>query len=83
MMSLSSTGPHQPNKFNFPKREYGKKNVVRRSFHPSWFSKWPWLHYVEEQDTVACYTCAKASLEKKLDWSTNADAAFITRSGFL
>ena len=28
---------------------------------------------------VVCYICAKASLEKKLDWSTNADAAFITR----
>ena len=45
--------PHQPRGFPFPKREY---NVAKRSFQPSWFDKWPWLHYCEENDSVVCHT---------------------------
>eukprot|EP00731_Ephydatia_muelleri_P007654 Em0003g1902a len=37
--------PHQPRVFHFPKREFGKKSAVRRSFQTAWFDKWPWLHY--------------------------------------
>ena len=34
--------PHQPNcTFNFPKRSFGKANVVKRSFQHIWFQKWP------------------------------------------
>ena len=58
--------PHQPRAFHFPKREFGKKSAVRRSFQTAWFDKWPWLHYREENDSVSCYTCLKAKLEKKL-----------------
>ena len=54
---------HQPLTFPFPKREFGKKVVSRRSFQILWFSKWSWLHYVE--DVVLCYTCAHAYSEKK------------------
>ena len=68
--------PHQPRAFHFPKREFGKKSAVRRSFQTAWFDKWPWLHYREENDSVSCYTCLKAKLEKKLSWAANADAAF-------
>ena len=32
--------PHQPRHFKFPKREFGKKNPVERSFQSSWFDKW-------------------------------------------
>ena len=49
---------------------------MRRSFQTAWFDKWPWLHYREENDSVSCYTCLKAKLEKKLSWAANADAAF-------
>ena len=27
-----SAEPHQPKRFNFPKREFGKKSIVKRSF---------------------------------------------------
>ena len=73
---------HQPREFSFPKREFGKTKVLKRSFQPSWFDKWPWLHYIESDDSVLCYTCAKASLQKKLQWSSSADMAFISR-GFV
>ena len=38
--------PHQPRSFNFPRREFGKKRVIKRSFNPSWFDRYKWLHYV-------------------------------------
>ena len=44
--------PHQPRVFHFPKREFGKKSAVRRSFQTAWFDKWPWLHYREENDVL-------------------------------
>ena len=47
--------PHQPFTFPFPKREFGKKVVCKRSFQVSWFSEWSWLHYVEDKDVVLCY----------------------------
>ena len=56
--------PHQPRAFHFPKREFGKKSAVRRSFQTAWFDKWPWLHYREEDDSVSCYTCLKAKFDQ-------------------
>ena len=53
---------HQPRTFVFPKRNFGKKVVVSRSFQTSCFDKWPWLHYIENDDAVVCFTCAQASL---------------------
>ena len=73
--------PHQPRHFKFPKREFGKKNPVKRSFQSSWFDKWSWLHYLEDQDIVLCFTCARAHAENKLQWSSNADFAFV-KKGF-
>ena len=58
--------PHQPRGFPFPKREYGKTNVAKRSFRHSWFDKWPWLHYCEENDSVVYHTCLLAKSEKML-----------------
>ena len=58
--------PHQPRNFKFPKRSFGKKTVVQRAFQSQWFSRWKWLHYVEESDAVFCYTCVKAYSENKL-----------------
>ena len=70
---------HQPRTFEFPKRSFGKKVVVNRSFQPSWFEKWPWLHYIENDDAVVCFTCAGANRQKKLQWSSNSDLAFISK----
>ena len=88
-MSKSGTAPsnlpaeaHQPKKFKFPKRSFGKKTVVYRSFQSSWFEKWPWLHYIENDDAVTCITCAQASAQKKLQWSSNLDLAFVSK-GFM
>ena len=53
--STVSDKPHQPADFDFPKREFGIKTVVRRSFQPSWFKTWTWLHYDEQSDTCYCY----------------------------
>ena len=55
--------------------------VVKQSFQPSWYDKWPWLHYREDSDSVLCFTCMNANSENKLHWSLNAKSAFIT-AGF-
>ena len=73
-----SAEPHQPRHFNFPKREFGKKSIVKRSFQADWFLKWPWLHYREDNDTVFCHTCVKAFKKMKMSFRS-AEDAFISR----
>ena len=58
---------------------FGKKTVVNRSFQSVWFNKYPWLHYIENDDAVLCITCAQASAQKKLQWSSSSDLAFISK----
>lgn len=38
---------NQPFDFNFPKRSFGKKSPVLRSFQAHWFKNYSWLHYDE------------------------------------
>ena len=45
--------PNQPSSFTFPKRKIGEKHPVYRSFQPSWFRKYPWLHYDQVNDKAA------------------------------
>ena len=70
---------HPPISFQYPKREFGKKQVVKRSFQPAWFKHWGWLHYDEEQDLAFCHTCVKAYNEKKFTTSHNLDPSFLSR----
>ena len=37
--------PNQPIAYSFPKRPFGKAEVVHRAFQSSWFNRWSWLHY--------------------------------------
>ena len=74
-----SEGPHQPGpEFKFPKRTFGKKTVVQRSFQHTWFSRWPFLDYREDDNTVFCYICRRMFLEKKNKICTKADPAFVS-----
>ena len=41
-----SEEPHQPKAINFPKRSFGKKNPVIRSFQQEWFTKFPFLQFL-------------------------------------
>ena len=38
----------KPLSIRFPKGSFGKKRTVERSFQPSWFANWPFLHYDEQ-----------------------------------
>ena len=49
--SLPAT-PHQPQSFSYPKRAFGKKTIVSRSFQTQWYRSWSWLHNVEANDSV-------------------------------
>ncbi|KAJ8019527.1 hypothetical protein HOLleu_41161 [Holothuria leucospilota] len=67
-------GPHQPFEFNFAARIYGKQN---RAFQTHWFRSFPWLHYLEINDSVLCYTCITADKQKKLINARNSEKAFL------
>ena len=70
---------HPPLSYNFPKRPFGKKNVVYRSCHAEWFRSWSWLHYEEEKDAVVCHVCTTAMKEGKIK-SGSAEPAFVSCS---
>ena len=73
---------HPPSKFVFPKREFGKKQIMKRSCQASWFSTWPWLHYQTHNpdDVVFCHVCVSALKSKRMERSKD-DLAF-TSNGF-
>ena len=74
-----SDSPHQPGPdFNFPKRSFGIKKSVHRSFQHSWFNKWKFLHYREDTDTVFCHTCLRMFKEKKDKTASKASSAFVS-----
>ena len=68
--------PHQPRQFRFPKREFGKKTIVKRSFQTSWFDRFAWLHYDEAKDAAFCHVCCSASSQKRLKTS-HKESAFL------
>lgn len=57
---------HQPSDFTFPKCSFGKTSVMWRSFQPSWFKQWPFLHYNEANDQV--FSTNKYTLVLGLEW---------------
>ena len=73
---------HPSSKYVFPKREFGKKQIVKRSCQVAWFSTWPWLHYQanDPDDVVFCHVCVSALKSKKMERS-RGDLAF-TSKGF-
>ena len=75
--------PHQPlaKEFAFPQREFGQLKVVKRSFQPQWYSRWPWLHYLEGRDLAFCHTCVLAYQRNHLQSASLLEQSFIS-SGF-
>ena len=58
---------HQPNPFHFPQHEFGRPpHVTKQSFQSSWFAKWKWLYYNEEEDAAYYLYCTKAYQQNKL-----------------
>ena len=71
--------PNQTKSFTFPKRTFTVKKLIYRSFQPSWFKKWPCLHYNQVNDEVFCFTCLKVSMMGILlsGAYSRSDAAFV------
>ena len=74
--------PNQPRRYQFPKRPFGKKNVVYRSFQPAWFDRWQWLHYDSLRDLAFCFTCVKAIKTGKMKLSGNMKDSSLIFNGF-
>ena len=45
--------PNQTTLFTFPKRAFGLKILIYRSFQSSWFKKWPWLYSNQVNDKAS------------------------------
>ena len=73
--------PYQSITFHFPQREFGQKTVNKRSFQAKWFSKWPWLHYNEDNDSVYCFHCIRVYSQNKLLGLSNLEKTYIS-TGF-
>ena len=64
----------------YPNLAFGNSRVVYRSFLPSWYDKYQWLHWDAKRERVFCHTCVRAS-KSKLLFNSKTDPAFIT-TGF-
>ena len=60
LLKLPEKAFHPDKSFDFPSREFGKKNVKTRSCQASYFSSWPWLTYDLEKDVIFCHLCVKS-----------------------
>ena len=69
---------HPGSNFNFPKREFGKKQIVKRCCQLAWFGKWKWLHYSEQDDVVFCHVCVTALRSKRMKMN-RGDTAFVSK----
>ena len=75
----ASDKPHQPVNVKFAKHSFRQKNVVLRSFQPSWFSQWTFLHYDEAKDLMFCCTCMSAFKLKRMRGNRNTNLAFVSK----
>ena len=65
---------------SYPKRKFGKKSPVFRSFQSSWYKRWAWVHYDQAMDVAFCFTCLKAKRNGILKCSVSkADEAILSR----
>ena len=72
--------PYHTMGLTFPKRSFGEKNPVLRSFQAAWFMTWSFLHYDEGKDLAYCHICVKGFKQRKMKSSTRADPAFVSFS---
>ena len=62
---------NQP-KVNFLKHTFGRQ---QRGFSASWYQHHPWVHYLQEEDSLLCFYCATA-IQRKLPMTGYYDKTF-------
>lgn len=76
---------HPPPDFKFPTKQLGKGNFKknRKCMH-SWFTKWNFLHYDINKNSLFCYPCSKVYQQKLLppDMLKKLERTFICGEGF-
>lgn len=51
--------------------------MAKHSFQSKWFKTWKWLHYIESEDVVFCYTCDKAVNGKGMEASETSSESHL------
>ena len=73
---LIPSEPNQP-KLHFLKHMFGRQ---KRGFSATWYQHYPWLHYLQEEDSVLCFYCA-TTIQRKIPLTGYTDKTF-TETGF-
>ena len=69
---LIPSKPNQP-KLNFPKSMFGNQ---KRAFSATWYQRYPWLHYLQQEDSVLCFYCA-AAVQRRMPLTGYTDKTYI------
>ena len=72
---------NQPQDRVFPTKTYGQKNPKKRSMHAFYFSKWPFLHWDEQSQSVFCLPCHNVHALGMNILARKGEQAFVS-SGF-
>ena len=78
VFKISYDSPNQPQNFDFPRT--GPKGH-ERSFQPTWFKSFPWLHD-ERTDSAFCFTCVKAAETNSLSMQSLSQGDAFLKQGF-
>ena len=76
---LHLNSPNQPRNYNY--RKSGPKSH-ERSFQPTWYNDYSWLHYDEDKDAVFYLTCLKAAETNSLSVQSLIQGDAFTKKGF-
>ena len=68
---------NQQRNYSYPKRKFAKDE---KSFLPSWYEKWNWLHYDEAED-IYCIICTNAYYHKMIN-NIKIEDSFV-KTGYL
>ena len=79
VFKISYDSPNQPQSFDFPRT--GPKGH-ERSFQPTWFKSFPWLHYDERTDSAFRFTCIKAAEMNSLSAQSLSQGDAFLKQGF-
>ena len=76
VFEISYDSPNQTQKtWTGPKRH-------ERSFQPTWFKSFPWLHYDERKNSAFCVTCVKVAETNSLSTQSLSQGDAFLKQGF-
>jgi len=70
--------PFQPSVDKISPQRVGTNNPRILRFQPSWFQRYPWLHYRADLHGVLCFVCSRADSLRLVDLAMKREPAFMS-----